>query len=114
MNRRNFFKMMSTVGFGYIIASTAGLRNLLAAPPTKNIPPNQTPVSESDPVASAIGFKHNPKDVDKKKYPQFKTGQSCDSCALYVSTNKEWGKCQMLTNGVVAAKGWCGSWSKKA
>jgi hypothetical protein len=52
--------------------------------------------------------------VDKKKYPQFKPGQNCSSCALYVAENAGWGKCQMITTGLVKSGGWCGSYNKKA
>lgn len=82
------------------------------------LPAGQTAVSESDPVANAIGFKHDIKDIDYAKFPQRKKpeakNQFCKSCSLYTSVNEGWGKCQMLTTGLVAADGWCGSWNKKA
>jgi len=82
------------------------------------LPPGQVAISESDAVATAIGFKHNAKDIDYTKYPQRKKAdaknQFCESCALFSRVNEGWGKCQMLTNGLVNNKGWCGSWSKKS
>ncbi len=81
------------------------------------VPEGQTAVSESDPVASAIGFKHHVKDIDYTKYPQRKKSegknQFCHNCSLYTRVDESWGKCQMLTSGVVSSGGWCGSWSKK-
>ena len=79
------------------------------------LPAGMTAVAESDPIAAAIGYKANQKDIDKKKYPQWKTGQSCKNCALYTATegNASWGKCQMMVTGLVSSAGWCGSYSKK-
>lgn len=82
------------------------------------LPAGATAVSETDAVAAAIGYKADLKNVDFKKYPQRKKpdarNQFCKSCALYVPSNDSWGKCQMLTSGLVASQGWCASWSKKA
>lgn len=80
----------------------------IAPAKTEPMPPGATQVPETDPVASAIGYKANPKD----KKPEAKD-QSCKSCALYTSVNNSWGKCQMLTAGLVSSQGWCRSYSKK-
>jgi hypothetical protein len=75
-------------------------------------------VSEADPVASALGYKHSVKDIDFKRFPKRKDPKSktqfCDNCRYYLEPQGATGKCQMITGGRVAAKGWCGSWSKKA
>ncbi len=82
------------------------------------LPAGLAPASEADPVAAAIGYKADVKNIDFKKYPQRKKKdaqkQFCENCALYTKSNEGWGKCQMIANGVVAAKGWCGSWSAKS
>lgn len=82
------------------------------------LPAGEKPVPESDAVASAIGYKANVANIDFAKYPQRKKpeakNQFCKNCALYTPSNKGWGKCQMLTSGLVSANGWCGSWSKKS
>lgn len=72
------------------------------------------PISETDPVANAIGYKHDPKNIDMAKYKnKYKKSQSCGNCQLFsCAAKKGWGKCQMLSNGLVAKKGWCGSWSQ--
>lgn len=89
------------------------------AAPKKDVPlpAGATMASESDPVASAIGYKHDPKNLDPARAAQLKKAggkQDCANCALYIPSNEGWGKCQMITNGLVAAGGWCGSWSKKS
>lgn len=82
------------------------------------LPAGEKAVSESDAVASAIGYKANVANIDFAKYPQRKKpeakNQFCKNCALYTPSNKGWGKCQMLTSGLVDANGWCASWSKKS
>lgn len=82
------------------------------------LPAGTNAVSESDAVASALGYKASVVNIDFTKYPQRKKPEAktqfCDNCALYTPSNTGWGKCQMLTSGVVNSKGWCGSWSKKA
>lgn len=76
-------------------------------------PPGQTPVPESDSVASAIGYHANVKDIDPKRFPQrFQKdakNQFCRGCVNYTQANKDWGRCSIL-NGLVSAQGWCGSW----
>jgi anaerobic selenocysteine-containing dehydrogenase len=72
------------------------------------------PVADTDPVAKALGYVPDAKKTDKKKYPQYKAGQNCANCALYTAVDKNAGKCQMIQSGEVSAKGWCGSYSKKA
>ena len=126
INRRDFVKTSALA----LLASTLApglLRNVEAkkdnqSKPEKNkeepLPAGMTAVSETDPVASAIGYKPDASQIDFKKYPKRKLkdaqNQHCENCALYSSVNGSWGKCQLLTSGLVAHKGWCGSWSKKA
>jgi hypothetical protein len=83
------------------------------------IPAGEKLVSENDALPKALGYKHNVKDIDYKKYPKrkekAKANEFCENCALYTKSNDGYGKCTMMaTAGVVAAKGWCGSWSKKS
>ncbi len=85
---------------------------------TVDLPSGEKKLDEADAVAKALGFHHNTKDIDYAKYPQRKKpeakNQFCKNCALYTAKNDGWGKCQMLTNGLVSSEGWCGSWNKKA
>ena len=106
---------------GAFLFSGAFLKPLTGFAKTEKVvelPAGEKKLDEADAVAKALGFHHNVKDVDYKKYPQRKKpeakNQFCKSCALYTAKNDGWGKCQMLSNGLVAAEGWCGSWNKKA
>ena len=113
MKRRTFIKTL----FGAIVAiPLAQLPRMAFA--AGALPEGKKAVSESDPVASAIGYKEDGKKADVAKFPQAKgkagKDQICGNCALYTKVNDNWGNCQMLTSGVVAHGGWCGSWSKKS
>lgn len=119
-SRRKFMKQVAVSVAAVPFASLLGgaLSAFAKDKKPSPLPPGQNAVAETDPVASAIGYRANVKDIDYTKYPQRKKpeakNQDCKSCSLYVAVNEGWGKCQMLTSGVVAAEGWCGSWSKKS
>ncbi|MBY0471487.1 high-potential iron-sulfur protein [bacterium] len=82
------------------------------------LPAGKVAVPETDPVANALGYHADASKTDFAKYPQRKLpankNQFCDGCALYVKANEGWGQCTMIQAGLVAAKGWCGSWQKKS
>ena len=72
-------------------------------------------VTEDDPVAVALGYKHDAKSVDVEKYP--KRGdeagkqQYCHNCALYaVADDGEWAPCSLFQGRLVAGEGWCNAW----
>ncbi len=71
-------------------------------------------VTEDDPVAMALGYKHDAADVDLQKYPKRGTpegaSQYCDNCIQYKATEEAWGACAILPGKLVAAKGWCNVW----
>ncbi len=72
------------------------------------------PVSEDDPSASALGYRHDTTTVDSAKFPQHKPEQQCDNCQLFLNPDEEgWGACAIFPNKQVAAKGWCSAWVKK-
>ena len=71
-------------------------------------------VEETDPAAAALGYKHDATKVDAKKYPQYKAGQTCATCALYTGkAGAATGPCMALANKPVNAKGWCMVYAKK-
>lgn len=78
-------------------------------------------ISESDPTASALNYKHDAKKVPDSAKPA-KDGidgkkQNCRNCQLYKKTGKQKGKevgeCQLFQNKLVMGDGWCSSWMKK-
>lgn len=71
-------------------------------------------IAEDDPVAMALGYKHDAEAVDTEKFPK-RAGaegetQFCDNCGQYKATEEEWGTCGIFPGKLVAAKGWCNVW----
>ena len=100
--RRSFLKLIpATLG-----ACAIAPRILAADAPA--------PVEESDPAATALGYKKDAASVDTKKYAQFKAGSTCSNCALFAGkAGDATGPCMALANRPVSSKGWCMVWAKK-
>ena len=70
-------------------------------------------VDESDETAVALGYRHDTKQVDGKKYPQHKPDQHCGNCGFWQgSASDEWAGCAMFGRKQIAAAGWCAAWKK--
>jgi High potential iron-sulfur protein len=75
----------------------------------------QAMVAETDPQASALGYKADAATVDKVKYPKYAAGQMCGNCALFQGKPADAaGGCPLFAGKQVATKGWCSAWAKKA
>lgn len=73
------------------------------------------PLSETDPQAQALGYKTDATKADKVKFPKYAAGQMCGNCQLYQGKPSDaTGPCALFPNKLVAAKGWCSAWVKKA
>jgi len=107
--RRELLKV-AAVGVATLVLPVS---KLLAAD-AKGLPPNSTALSETDSFAVPMGYREDASKVDKAKFSNFKAGQNCSNCNFYKSLNAKWGSCQLFTTGLVASKGWCSSWMKKA
>ena len=85
-------------------------------------PPAQTAsgerLSEDDPVAQSLGYKHNAEEVDLEKFPQRgepqAANQFCSNCVLYQGGDAEWGGCSIFGTKQVNANGWCATWAPRA
>ncbi|MBC8127414.1 MAG: high-potential iron-sulfur protein [Gloeobacteraceae cyanobacterium ES-bin-144] len=78
----------------------------------------QTPppvkLEESDPVATALGYKEDTAKVDAAKYPMHTAEQKCDGCALYTgAVGAASGPCSVFGGKIVTAGGWCVTFAKK-
>ncbi len=72
-------------------------------------------VADTDPQASALGYKSDGTKTDKAKYPKYAADQHCSSCALYQGKPADAaGGCPLFAGKQVAGKGWCSAWAKKA
>ena len=77
----------------------------------------QTPamLGETEPQATALGYKADTTKVDKAKYPKHVATQACKNCQLYAgkATDKA-GNCPLFAGKQVAGDGWCSAWVMKA
>jgi hypothetical protein len=72
-------------------------------------------VDEADPQAQALGYKNDASKVDKKKFANFKDGETCANCQHFSGkAGEQWGPCAIFPGKQVNAKGWCSAWQKKA
>jgi hypothetical protein len=99
-SRREFFINISLMGTavagGHVFAQAANL-------------------SESDPQASALGYKADTTKVDKAKNPKHAATQACKNCQLYQGKPTDAaGGCPLFAGKQVAANGWCTAYNKKA
>ncbi|MFM7331606.1 MAG: high-potential iron-sulfur protein [Brachymonas sp.] len=100
-SRRTFF-VQSVSGFGAFAATVAHAQ----APAT---------VGENDPQALALGYKTDGSTADKAKYPSYNANQSCSGCLLFQGkAGDATAPCAAFGNKLVAGKGWCSAWAKKA
>jgi hypothetical protein len=100
-NSRRQFMILSAAG-----ACTLALNGNVQA---------QAMVAETDPQASALGYKADALKVDKAKYPKYAAGQVCTNCALFQGkADAVAGGCSLFAGKQVAGKGWCSAYAKKA
>ncbi len=95
ITRRKFISCSSTlIGFSVSIDAVA-----------------QSPMSENDPQAAALGYKNFARTVSHAKYVN---GQSCSNCALFSVGGFGLGMCPLFKNKLVSASGWCSAYSRSA
>jgi hypothetical protein len=72
-------------------------------------------LEESDPVATALGYRMDGSKVDAKKYPAWAADHSCSNCQFYGGkAGDATAPCAAVGGKIVVAKGWCSAWVKKA
>jgi High potential iron-sulfur protein len=101
IGRRRFIKI-GAAGF-----AAAPFANALLSGPAEAV----DKVSESDPTATALGYK-----MDATKAANRKDNTAvCANCNLYSGKAGEAeGACTIFGGKLVSAKGWCTAWVKKA
>ena len=69
-------------------------------------------LAESDPAATAVGYREDAAKVDKAKYSNYAAGQTCATCSLFQGKSGDaWGGCTLFDDKLVAGRGWCASWT---
>ena len=106
LSRRRFLKY---TGFGLVLTPLL-VRRLDAEVPEK--------LSEDDPSAKALGYRHDATEVDVGKYPRSAPTEGvrpvCANCALYqAAADDPWGGCAIFPGKQVAGAGWCNAWAPK-
>lgn len=68
-----------------------------------------------DPMAQALGYVEDTKDVDQAKYPKHSVDQVCDNCQFMQGPEGPDARpCTLFPGKSVKSQGWCVSWVKKA
>jgi hypothetical protein len=99
-NRRTF--LMQVAAAGTALAATTQAQA-------------QAKLDEKDPQAVGLGYVHDTKKADTKKYPKHTNDQKCSNCALFQGKAADaWGGCPLFGAKQVAGPGWCSAWAKKA
>ena len=72
-------------------------------------------VEESEPKASAIGYRHDSTKVDKSRYPKHEATHVCNNCLAWAPEKPadEWGECDLMSDRLVHRNGWCSSYKKQ-
>ena len=100
----------------FIKFALAGAAALFAATHARPAHAAELPhLEESDPVATALGYRHDTTKVDAAKYPTHKPEQICANCNFGQAPQADgWVPCTLFPGKSVAPKGWCVSWTAKA
>ena len=106
--------MNSRRSFLRSLAITAGTPALLCSRVFAQDTPPPVKLEESDPVATALGYKADTTQVDEKKFPQHKPDQKCSGCPQYQGKPGDpSGPCAVFQGKIVNADGWCVTFAPK-
>ncbi|MCI5072162.1 high-potential iron-sulfur protein [bacterium] len=144
MNRRDFIEKSFFASFGAFFLSACTSSEKKELPKQTTEPQKNTSNTEATPEAKATEAVPSgaPKDSVQYVDPQSKMAvnlkyvedaknadpalrikrgdveskdQLCSNCSFYTpEAGKTYGKCTLLPDGYVPAKGWCSTWAKKA
>jgi High potential iron-sulfur protein len=120
-NRRSFLTTLSVIAAAPVVCRV----NRSTAAWAEDLKPGSLPaLEESNPVATALGYRHDATKVDTAKFPK-RAGaegekQFCHNCSLLpergfsvAGQQGEFGKCSLFPQGLVHVNGWCNSWTAK-
>lgn len=71
-------------------------------------------LSPTDTLAANFGYVEKAKQVDVKRFPTYKAGQTCANCKFIQARYGFYRPCQLFPNNSVNEKGWCSAWIKKS
>jgi len=101
--RRNFLQIPQLLALGAVVRLEVAVAQ------------EEVILKDSDPEAIAIQYQSDATQVDHQRYPKYAVGQACSNCnVFYADAGATSGTCGIVFGKVVAAKGWCSSYEKKA
>ena len=97
------------------LASLAIIAFVLASRARRAPAQSGSRLDEQDPAAQALGYRHDAKQVDRKRFGKYRAGQTCSNCQLFQGkSGSAWGPCPIYGGRQVAATGWCNAYARKA
>lgn len=108
-SRRSFLATAAVAASAALI----GVRSRSADAAGENLPH----LSESDPLAKSLGYQSDVKNVDKSKFPTYKSGEHCSVCRFFQGTagqSSGYAGCQIFAGYSVNAGGWCASFNARS
>jgi|GEM_PF-2158712 len=101
----------------FLIGDKTFAKNKKPAAELPSLPEDEVPVDEKSPIAAALGFHHDASQTDFQQYPNRKKSIAqkdfCNQCEQFTRLNSGWGKCSILSQGVVSGQGWCGAFKRQ-
>ena len=69
---------------------------------------------ESNPQASALGYKADASKIESANFPKYTAGQKCTSCQMFRAKQPDTasGSCAIFPGKLVSAEGWCNAFIK--
>jgi hypothetical protein len=84
------------------------------APAAETEPAGPSRITERDPQAQSLGYRHDATTVDATAYERYEAGQACSNCLLFQGAEgDEWGLCSIFPGREVKATGWCNVYAPK-
>jgi hypothetical protein len=99
-NRRRFVLLLPVAGVSIMSGTFARAAELPA-------------LTESDPMATALGFTLDTKHVVQSKYPTHVDSQTCGNCLHFLKPGADRAECDIFKKTVPKA-GWCAAYVKRA
>ena len=69
-------------------------------------------LTETDPVAIALGFKLDTNKVEQTRYPMHTREQTCGNCLHFMKPGVDRARCDIF-NKTVPKSGWCSAYVKR-
>jgi hypothetical protein len=99
----------------FLMATLSGVGALALSRQALADAPKLPKLEETDSTAQILGYKADAGQVEKAKYPKYAAGQDCSNCAFYQGKPTDaFAPCPMFGGKLVAGKGWCNAYLKKA